>query len=114
VGKVGKGDRNLIPVLGHSLVDDDSHVQLATLGGLKGLDPDWKKAPQFKEALAPVLQNLSNSDPKRCARSLWVLEQIGPAGGVVPALEELVKGEKDPGNLRRAQWLLDKNRRTPK
>jgi len=114
VSKVGKGDRDLIPVLGPYLVDDDPSVQSATLGAMKGLDPDWKKAPQFKEALAPVLKNFSNSDPKGRARSLWVLEQIGPADGVVPALEELVKGEKDPGNLRRAQGLLDKNRRAPK
>lgn len=114
VGKVGKGDRELIALLGPCLVDDDTAVPSAALGALKALAPDWEKAPKFKEALAPVLKNLSSNDPKTRARSLWVLEQIGPADGVVPALEQLLKGEDDPGNQRRAQALLDKCRRAPK
>jgi HEAT repeat protein len=114
VGKISAGEEGLITVLAPSLIDGDDNVQMAAVGALQAVDSDWKNRPQAKAALALVLGNLSNSDPKRRASTLRVLEQVGPAEGVIPALEELVKGEKDPENLRRAQGLLDKNRRAPK
>jgi HEAT repeat protein len=114
IGQIAKGDDDLITVLAPSLIDEDNYVQLAALGALRGVDRDWKKRPQAKAGLALVLRNLSSNDPKSRARTLWALEQIGPAEGVIPALEELVQKEKDPRNLATAQFLLNNLRRVPK
>jgi HEAT repeat protein len=111
VSRIGRGSKDLLVVLAPSLFDENSNVQMAALGAMGTVDRDWRKAPQFKAVVALVLKNLSNADPKRRYTTLWVLEQIGPAEGVVPALEEMVKGEKDPRTLRQAQWLLDQRRR---
>jgi predicted Zn finger-like uncharacterized protein len=113
VGRIGKRDKSLLLVLAPSLIDEDSYVQLAALGGMNGMDPDWKKSPQSKEVMALVLKNLSNSDPKRRFSTLGMLEHIGPAEGVVPALEEMVKREKDVRTLRQAEWLLNQRRQVP-
>jgi HEAT repeat protein len=114
LGRIGRGNKDLAVVLAPSLIDEDNYVQLAALGALKAVDPDWKTDPGFKPGLALVLANLSNNDPKSRALTLWVLQQMGPCEGAVPALEEMVKGEKDPRNLRQAQFLLDQFRRGSK
>lgn len=114
VSRIGRGDKGLIAVLAPSLIDENSYVSDAALGAMNGLDRDWKKGPHGKAALVLVLKNLSDSDPNRRLATLGMLEHIGPAEGMVPALEEMIKREKNPRILESARFLLNQFRQTPR
>lgn len=110
LGKAGQGGPDLIAVVAPALIDQAPEVRNVVPEALQRIDADWKKSPKLKEPVSQVIKALAHPDAKTRRVALAAVGQIGPAEGVVPALEKMIKQEKDAENLRLAQSLLDQLR----
>jgi len=95
VGKIGRGDKDLVPVLIKALKDKGTCVGAALAFGYIG--PVAKEAvPDLVEALK--VEGIENAQAAQRLQlnALWSLEQMGPAAkAAIPALEKIASGS-DP------------------
>ena len=103
LGKIGVGNKELVGVLVPEL---GSNLNTDVLAALEAVDKDWRKSPHLKPGLAVILKQLSEKDPLRRRFALVALDQIGPAEGVIPAVEKMAKVEKDTVVIRFAEVTL--------
>jgi HEAT repeat protein len=107
LGRIGRGKKDLVAVLAPALIDTNYYVRLNTPGALDAVDPDWKKSPQFNAGRKRILKALSDPDPNIRKVALEVVHRLRPLEGAVPALQDLLKNEKDQRLKQAVQGLLD-------
>jgi HEAT repeat protein len=111
VGRIGAGKKELVAALAPAFLDQDSEVFRNVPDAMDRLDKDWKKSPKLNPVVNQLLKSLGDPDPKVRGVALYSLSWIGPAPGVVAAVEKLAKQEKD-GNVRQqALNVLDSFKR---
>ena len=111
LGKIGPGKKELVRVLTPLLASDLNTDVLAALGAV---DPDWRKSPLLKPGLAEILKQLSHKEPLQRRIALVALGQIGPAEGVLPAVERMAAREQDTVVMRFAEGTLQSLRNKKK
>jgi HEAT repeat protein len=101
--KIGAGNKDqvrvLVPLLAGNLNTD-------VLAALEAVDSDWRKSPLLKPGLAVILKQLAHKDPLQRRLALVALGQIGPAEGVLPAVERMAAKEQDTVVMRFAEATL--------
>ena len=103
LAKIGAGNQALIGVLVPEL---GSNLQTEVIYSLEAVDKDWRKSPHVKPGLAEIIKQLSDKDHIRRRFAITALDHIGPAEGAIPALEKLLKVEKDTVVIRFAEVTL--------
>jgi HEAT repeat protein len=111
LGKIGAGKKEVVRVLASLLASD---LNTDVLAALETVDPDWRKSPHLKPGLAVILKQLSDKDPLPRRIALVALGQIGPAEGVLPAVERMAAKEMDPVVMRFAEGTLQSLRNKKK
>jgi HEAT repeat protein len=111
LGKIGVGHKELVRDLTPLLASDLNTDVLAALGAV---DSDWRQSPLLKPGLAVILKQLSHQDHLQRRLALVALEQLGPAEGVLPAVERMAAREMDPVVMRFAETTLSSLRNKKK
>lgn len=92
LARIGVGDKDLVAVL---LPELPTSLNTEVARALDAVDPDWRKSKHLKAGLAVIIKTLSDKDPLKRRVAAFSLGQVGPAEGVIAALEAAAKKEQD-------------------
>jgi hypothetical protein len=106
LGKHGGKDRATVPTLLGLLTDIDEQSRLTAAQALDAADPKWRDHAGVKAATARAIKLLSEKMPQGRLAGLDALKAIGPADGVVAAVEKMLAAEQDPNVQPRVRQAL--------
>lgn len=106
LGKLCKGDKTAVGLLAPGLADGGHNVGMQAQYALDAADPSWRTNPGLKPTMEVLFKGLSSADGNRRIGTLLLLETLIPAEGIAPAIERMLKTEKDSNVRMAAQHVL--------